>query len=131
MKEKENKFEQLKINYPANDGVNTIFSLQEIELNGERLLMASTVAGLVLLNPETAASGNVLAKQVIKAGKQDHELLSSYLSEIYKDKNNCYWIGSNNGLHKIDVQQQFFKWISLPARQTTNFSSFYLPRPKK
>lgn len=120
LKEKENKFEQLKINYPANDGVNTIFSLQEIELNGERLLMASTVAGLVLLNPETAASGNVLAKQVIKAGKQDHELLSSYLSEIYKDKANCYWIGSNNGLHKIDVQQQFFKWISLPAAAESN-----------
>ncbi len=114
LNEKENKFEQLKINYSANDGVNTIFSLQEIELNGERLLMASTVAGLVLLNPETIANGSISAKQVIKAGKQDNELLSDFLSEIYKDRTNCYWIGSNNGLHKIDLQQQFFKWISLP-----------------
>lgn len=118
--EKENKFEQFKINYSANDGVNTIFSLQEIELNGERLLMASTVAGLVLFYPESIANGSAFVKQVIKAGKQENELLSSFLSEIYKDRTNCYWIGSNNGLHKIDLQQQFFKWISLPDAARSN-----------
>ncbi len=114
LNEKENKFEQLKLNYPANDGVNTIFSLHEIELNGERLLMASTGSGLVLFFPETKVKGIAFVKQVIQAGKQENELLSNFLSEIYKDRTNCYWIGSNNGLHKIDLQKQFFKWISLP-----------------
>ncbi len=121
LNERENKFENFKLSYPtANDGVNTIFSLNETQLNDERVLLATTRVGLVLINPAKSKHGEALIEQIIKDGKQENEFLSKYLSEIYKDKSGCFWIGSSSGLHKIDLQQQAFKWISLPVVAENN-----------
>ena len=112
-----------QINLPEILGLqygNSVSSVVEEELAGEKILWVGTYSGLVRINLTTGFKERFTQKKIVPSG-----MLSNQINDLIIDRSGVVWIGTDNGLNFYSPKRAKFNF---PVGQ--NVTSFNHPEIK-
>lgn len=105
---------------------NSIFGINDIRLGGRDFLLLATAGnsgGLLLCEKTKGPELIRVVKKIADPGTEG--ALSINFKSIVKDRQQNFWIASSDGIYKIDISRQSFRWSLLPGAAQSNHVLFH------